>query len=61
MNHLLGFLKTPGKPHDLRHILLHAGDGGELMLDAGDLDAGGSVPGRDESIMRRSALPRVVP
>ena len=25
---------------DLRHIFLHAGDSGKLMLDAGDLDGG---------------------
>ena len=32
--------------NDLRHILLDTGDGGELMLDTGDLDAGGSRAGQ---------------
>ena len=43
--------------HDLRHILLDAGDGGELMLDAGDLDAGGrgAGQGREHDAAQRIA------
>ena len=31
--------------NDLRHILLHTGDGGKLVLHTGDLDAGGRRAG----------------
>ena len=31
---------------DLRHVLLDPGDGGELMLHTGDLDAGDGGPGQ---------------
>ena len=32
--------------HDLRDILLDAGDGGKLVLDTGNLDAGGCSAGQ---------------
>lgn len=48
--------------NDLGHILGHAGDGGKLMLDAGDLDlCDRPFPGREERRTRRRELPKVVP
>ncbi len=47
--------------HDLRDVLLDAGDGGKLMLHTGDLDGGAGSAGQGERRTLRRELPSVVP
>ena len=47
---------------DVRHVLLHTGDGGKFMLDTGNFDAGGSGAGqrREQDAPQRIAQGRAV-
>ena len=75
-DHALGVLFDPHAPgalavvlddqrldveHDVGHVLDHAGQGGEFVLGAVELDLGDGAPSRLDSMIRRRLLPMVTP